>query len=49
MSDQSHKEKYLPSTMRAQKELGLAQTIDMNDSIRRTLNYYRALTGIAGI
>jgi nucleoside-diphosphate-sugar epimerase len=40
LSAKSGTEKYLPSTERARKELGLSQLIDMNDSIRRTLDYH---------
>jgi nucleoside-diphosphate-sugar epimerase len=35
-------ERYVPSTRRARKELGLSQTIDINDSISRTLNFHLA-------
>jgi len=35
-------QRYLPSTKRAQTELGLSQIIDIEDSIRRTIDFYRA-------
>jgi dTDP-glucose 4,6-dehydratase len=42
ITSQSGIEKYLPSTKRAQNELGLCQFIDINDSIQRTLIYHKA-------
>jgi nucleoside-diphosphate-sugar epimerase len=33
-------ERYVPSTKRAQEELGLKQTIDLKEAIRRTVSFY---------
>jgi len=38
----SNPDRYVPSTDRARTELGLSQTIDINDSISRTLNFHLA-------
>ena len=35
-------DRYVPSTRRARSELGLSQTIDINDSISRTMNFHLA-------
>jgi nucleoside-diphosphate-sugar epimerase len=42
-NDLSNTEKYIPSTKRARTELGLKQLIDIQDSIRRTLNYHKCV------
>jgi len=35
-------ERYVPSTVRAQQELGLSETVDLQEGIRRTVGYYRS-------
>jgi nucleoside-diphosphate-sugar epimerase len=42
LNDQRNADRYVPCTGRAQNELGLRQTIDINDSIGRTLSFYLA-------
>lgn len=36
-------ERYVPSTKRAQEELGLKQIISLHDSIKKTIDYYRII------
>lgn len=36
----AHQERYIPSVNRVKKELGLTQTINLNESIKRTIMYY---------
>ena len=42
LNDQGNTYRYVPCTGRAHNELGLFQTIDINDSISRTLSFYLA-------
>ena len=43
----THPDRYVPSTERARKELGLRQTVDLADAIRRTAAWYRNLPDAA--
>ncbi|MGQ0804476.1 MAG: NAD-dependent epimerase/dehydratase family protein [Actinomycetota bacterium] len=38
-------DRYVPSTLRARSELGLAETVDLDDALRRTLAWHRARSG----